>query len=109
MFLSRLAFLVSFTDPNKQLPNVKSACKPPGYWFRMFKTLLGIEILFIKQCRLEFTSGSTWWSAKVGAKLLPNLVIFSIFSADIPLHFYESIRVVPLKYLMNFLAGINAK
>ena len=25
LYLSRSAFLVSFTDPNKQLPNVKSA------------------------------------------------------------------------------------
>ena len=30
-------------------------------------------------------------STKVGAKLLPDLVIFSIFSTDIPLDFYESI------------------
>ena len=42
-------------------------------------------------------------STKVGAKLLPDLVIFSIFSTDIPLDFYESIWVVPLKYLMCFL------
>ena len=42
-------------------------------------------------------------STKVGAKLLSDLVIFSIFSTDIPLDFYESIWVVPLKYLMCFL------
>ena len=47
--------------------------------------------------------------AKVGAKLLPGLVSFSIFSSDIPLDFQESIRVVPLNYLMYFLAGINTK
>ena len=35
--------------------------------------------------------------------------IFSIFSSDISLDFYESILVVPLKYLMYSLAGINAK
>ena len=40
---------------------------------------------------------------------ITNLVIFSIFSSDIPLDFHESIRVVPLKYLMYFLAGINTK
>ena len=36
-------------------------------------------------------------TTKVGAKLLYDLVIFSIFSADMPLDFHESIRVVPLK------------
>ena len=46
---------------------------------------------------------------KVGAKLLPDLVIFSIFSFDIPLDFHETIRVVPLKYLMYFLSGLNTK
>ena len=46
---------------------------------------------------------------KVGAKFLPDLVIFSMFSSDIPLDFQESIRVVPLKYLMHFFAGINTK
>ena len=54
-------------------------------------------------------SGDKWWSSKVGAKFLSDLVMFSIFSSDIPLEFYESIRVVPLKYLMHFLAGINTK
>ena len=46
---------------------------------------------------------------KFGAKLLSDLVIFSIFSSDIPLDFHKSIRVVPLKYLEGniFLAGIN--
>ena len=32
-----------------------------------------------------------------------------IFSFDIPLDFHESIWVVPLKYLMNFLPVINNK
>ena len=54
-------------------------------------------------------SGSTWWSIKFGAKLLSDLVIFSIFSLDISLDFQELIQVVPLKYLMYFLSGINAK
>ena len=40
---------------------------------------------------------------------MSDLVIFSIFSSDIPLDFHESVRLVPLKYLMYFLAGINAK
>ena len=47
-------------------------------------------------------------AAKKGAKLRSDLVIFSIFSFDIPLDIHESIRVVPLKYLL-FLAGINTK
>ena len=42
-----------------------------------------------------------------GAKLLPDFVIFSIFSSDIPLDFHESKRVVSLKYLMYFLPGMN--
>ena len=54
-------------------------------------------------------SGNTWGSTKVGAKLLSDLVIFSIFSYDIPLDFHDSIRVVSLKYLMYFLAVINTK
>ena len=33
--LSGSAFLVSFTDPNKQLPNAKSAFKSPAHWFNM--------------------------------------------------------------------------
>ena len=49
------------------------------------------------------------WSTKVGAKLLSDLVIFSTFSSDISLDFQESVRVVPLKYLMYFLVGINIK
>ena len=75
-----------------------------------FITFLGIEILFfIKQCPLKFKSGNRWGSTKVGAKLLPNLVIFSIFSCEIPLDFHNSIRLVPLKYLMYFLDVINTK
>ena len=45
-------------------------------------------------------SGNTWWSTKFGAKLPSDLVIFSIFSSDTQSDFYNSIRVVPLKYLM---------
>ena len=40
---------------------------------------------------------------------LSDLVIFSIFSSDIPLDFHKSILVVFLKYLMYFLPGINTK
>ena len=54
-------------------------------------------------------SGNKWWSTKVGAKLLSDLVLFSILSYDIPLDFHDSIRVVSLKYLMYFIAGINTK
>ena len=31
LYLSRSAFLVSFTDPNKQLPNAKSVFKSLGH------------------------------------------------------------------------------
>ena len=54
-------------------------------------------------------SGNKWWSTKVGAKLLSDLVIFSIYPYGILLDFHKSIWVVPLKYLMYFLAGVNTK
>ena len=54
-------------------------------------------------------SGNKWWSTKVVAKLLTDLVIFSILSSEIPLDFHDSIRVLPLKYLTYFLTGINTK
>ena len=52
-------------------------------------------------------SDRKWWSTKVGAKLLSDLVIFSIFPSDIPLDFHNSVRIVPLNYLMYFAADIN--
>ena len=70
---------------------------------------LGIGIFFIKQCSLKFTSGNKWRSTKVGAKLLSDLVMFSIVASDIPFDFYHSTWVVPLKYLMYFLVGVNTK
>ena len=54
-------------------------------------------------------SGNKCWSTKVGANLLSDLIIFSIFLSDIALDFHESIQLVPLKYWMYFLAGINTK
>ena len=48
-------------------------------------------------------------SAKTGAKLLSDLVIFSVFTSDILSDFHKSIGVVLLKYLPYFLAGVNAK
>ena len=66
-------------------------------------------LFFVKQCRLKSTSHNKWWSTKVGAKLQSDLVIFSILSSEIPLDFQDSIREVPPKYLMYFLAGINIK
>ena len=70
----------------------------------------GTEILlFIKQCLLKLLSYNIWWSTKVSAKFLSDLVRFSIFFSYIPLDFHESIRILPLKYLMYFLAGINSK
>ena len=75
----------------------------------MFITFLGMQILCIKQCPLKFVSSNTRLSTKVGAKLLSHLVTFSIFSSDIPLDFHNSIRVVPLKYIIYSLAGIKTK
>ena len=43
------------------------------------------------------------------AKLLSDLIIFSILCTDIPLNFDESILVMPLKCLLCFLTGINNK
>ena len=34
-------------------------------------------------------SGNTWWSAEAGAKLVSDLVMFSIFSSDIPSDFHQ--------------------
>ena len=42
-------------------------------------------------------------------KLFSYLVIFAIFSSEIPLEFHGSMRVVPIKYIMYFIAGINTK
>ena len=47
-------------------------------------------------------SGNEWWSTKFGAKLLSDLVIFSILSTEIPLAFHDSIPVVLVKFLMYF-------
>ena len=47
-------------------------------------------------------SGKKWWSTKTGAKLLSDLVMFSIISCGIPLDFHDSIRAVPLESLMYF-------
>ena len=108
-------FLVILTDLNKQLLNVKSVFEFLNCGFNVleiyrFITFLGIEILcFTKQCPLKCMSNNKCWSTKVGAKLLSDLVIFSTFSFHIPLDFQESIWVVPLKYLIYFLAGINTK
>ena len=51
-------------------------------------------------------SENKWWSIKVGAKLLSDLAIFSILSSDILLGFDNSIRVVPLKYLMLYCFNV---
>ena len=42
---------------------------------------------------------------KIWCKIAVCLVIFSIFSSDIPLDFHELIQVVPKKYLMYFLVS----
>ena len=54
-------------------------------------------------------SGNKGWSTKVDVKLLSDEVIVSILSSDIPFHFHNSTRAVPVKYLMYFLVGINTK
>ena len=89
-------FAVNSTDPNKQLLNanlylnllaIDLICQKYIYIY-IFLTFLGIEILlFIKH----------------------DLVIFSIFSFDIPLIFHNLIQVVPLEYLMYFFASISIK
>ena len=58
---------------------------------------------------MKFISGNRQTSEELGTKLQSDLVISSIFFSDIPLDIYKSIRVVPLKHLMYFLAGINTK
>ena len=73
-------------------------------------TFLGIEILFfIKQFPQKFMFGNEWWSIKVGAKLLSDLVIFSILSFEILLDFYEYILLVAWIYSLYFTTGINTK
>ena len=73
-------------------------------------TFQGIEILFfIKQCPQKFMFGNEWWSIKVGAKLLSDLVIFSILSFEILLDFYEYILLVAWIYSLYFTTGINTK
>ena len=52
-------------------------------------------------------SGNTWWSTTVGAKLLLDLVMFSILSSDIPPDFHYSTPVVVVKYLIYFIAALN--
>ena len=69
---------------------------------------LGTEVLFfIRHSPLKFMSGNEWWSTKVGAKFLSDIVIFSRLSSDIPLDFHDSIPVVLVKHLMCFKAGIS--
>ena len=48
-------------------------------------------------------------STGIKIKFPSDLLTFSIFSDDILLDLHNSIRVVPLKYSMYFLAGINTK
>ena len=55
-------------------------------------------MLFVKQCPLKFISGNKWWSTKVGAKLMSDLAMFSIFSSGILIGLHELIWLVPLKY-----------
>ena len=74
-----------------------------------FITSLGIEIIFIKLCLLKFLSLNKGWSTKAGEELLSDLAIYLLSSCDIPLDFHDIILVVPLKYSMYYLAGINTK
>ena len=54
-------------------------------------------------------TSNTWRLTKAAAKLLSDLVIFSVFLSVIRLDFPKLIWVVPLKYLMLFLAGTSTK
>ena len=38
--------------------------------------------------------GNKWWSTKIGAKLLSDLIIFSILPSEIPLDMPVSVRAV---------------
>ena len=64
LHLSILTFLVSFTDQNKRLRNVKSVfkflyCGPNVSGIYKFISFLGTEIPFLKkQCPLKFMSGN---------------------------------------------------
>ena len=46
---------------------------------------------------------------KVGEKLLSDLAIFSTLFSDVSLDLHKSIRVLPQKYIIYFLTGINTK
>ena len=48
----------------------------------------------------------SWCKKAVAFSYIFNVLIFSL---DIPLDFRKLIQVVPLKYLMYFLASINTK
>ena len=46
---------------------------------------------------------------KLKQKACLILLLFFIFSSDIPLDFQELIKIVPLRNFMYFLAGIKTK
>ena len=59
---------------------------------------IGLLLFRDRKLKLKFMSDNKWWSAKVDATLLSDLLIFSIFSFDIPSDFHDSVLVMPLKY-----------
>ena len=85
-YFCRSVFLVSFTDPL--------------YIYIYIYTYISLLFRsFVKSMMIN----------KIWCKKAVEFSVFSIFSLDILLHFYELIRVVPLKYLIYFLASINTK
>ena len=77
-----VAFLVKFTDQDKQLPQVKPLFKSLNRIFsvqeiyRFITFLKAVIILLIKQFPLNFTTSNGRESVKVGAKNLSDVVIF---------------------------------
>ena len=77
-----VAFLVKFTDQDKQLPQVKPLFKSLNRIFsvqeiyRFITFLKAVIILLIKQFPLNFTTSNGRESIKVGAKNLSDVVTF---------------------------------
>ena len=95
LYVSGSAILVSFTNPNKRLPTVKSVLKSLDYRFIVWQIYKftepkkGLLLLFTKGCTLNFASCKGLYLIKVGAKLLFYVVIFSILSSESSIDFHD--------------------
>ena len=99
LYLSGSVFLVSFADPNKQLTNAKSVSISFNHQSSVYQTCVRL----IKQCLLNFISGSGSKLIKVGAKLLSDVVIFIVLSSKIPIDFHDKTLDVLVRNLKYFL------